>query len=146
MSVWKSRYEIVIDGRRVAVWEGASWTTGGAVELDGRVYQVRSNVWGRTYGMVDDKGTLIASADRVGGKNWTIEADGTTYQFHRASLWRQEEELHAGGLRVGSVKRKSIWRSDAVADLPGLPVAVAVFVVSVVLAHWDSYMVAAPAG
>jgi hypothetical protein len=39
---------------------------------------------------------------------------------------------------VGSVRRNSIWRSDAVADLPGLPLTVEVFVLAVVLAMWDS--------
>ena len=61
-----------------------------------------------------------------------------TYRFRRASPWRQEEELHTAGVRVGSVRRTGIWSSDAVADLPGLPPAVAVFVVSVVLTKWDS--------
>lgn len=93
--------------------------------------------------MVDEGGTRIASADRVGRRDWTIEADGVTYRFRRASPWRQEEELHADGIRVGSVRRTSIWRGDAVADLPGLPLAVAVFVVAVVLTTWDSDAAAA---
>jgi hypothetical protein len=48
------------------------------------------------------------------------------------------EELHLEGRRVGSVLKKSIWRGDAVADLPGLSLPVAVFVVAVVLTMWDS--------
>jgi hypothetical protein len=40
---------------------------------------------------------------------------------------------------VGSVKRKSIWRGDAVADLPGLPPSVEVFVLAVVLTKWESH-------
>jgi hypothetical protein len=83
-------------------------------------------------------GTRIASADRVGRKNWTVEADGRTYEFRRASLWRQEEELHSEGPSVGSVRRKSIWRGDAVADFPGLPLSVQVFVLAVALTKWDS--------
>jgi len=100
-------------------------------------------MWGSTYAMVDEDGKPIASADRVGRKNWTVEADGRTYQFHRASPWRQEEELHFEGRRVGSVKRKGRWRGDAVADLPGLPLPVQVFVHAVVLAMWDSSAAAA---
>lgn len=102
-------------------------------------------MWGSKYGMVDEDGRRVASADRVGRKNWTVEADGRTYEFHRASLWRSEEELHFEGRRVGSVKRKSIWRGDAVADLPGLSLPVGVFVVAVVLTMWDSAAVTAVA-
>ena len=137
-SHWASRYDIVADGERVASWRGSAWTSGGIVELAGRRYDVRGNLWGSTFGMVDESGTRMASADRVGSKSWTIEADGVTYRFRRVSPWRHEEELHAGGVRVGSVRRTSIWRSDAVADLPGLPLAVAVFAVAVVLTTWDS--------
>ena len=52
--------------------------------------------------------------------------------------WRQEEELRAEGRAVGSVRRTSIWRGDAVADLPGVPLPVEVFVLAVVLTTWDS--------
>jgi hypothetical protein len=136
-SVWKNRYDILANGRRLATWDGSSWKAGGTIELDGRRYEVRANMWGSKYGMVDEDGTPIASADHVGRKNWTVEADGRTYEFHRASLWRQEEELYSEGRRVGSVKRNSIWRGDAVADLPGLPPPVEVFVLAVVLTMWD---------
>jgi hypothetical protein len=137
-SVWKNRYDIIADGRRLATWEGSSWKSGGALELDGRHYEVRADMWGSKYGMVAEDGTRIASADRVGRKNWTVEADGRTYEFRRASMWRHDEELHSEGRRLGSVKRTSIWRGNAVADLPGLPLSVEVFVIAVVLTKWDS--------
>ena len=136
-SVWKNRYDILADGRRLATWDRSSWKAGGTVELNGRRYEVRANMWGSKHGMVDEDGTPIASADRVGRKNWTVEAGGRSYEFQRASMWRQEEELHFEGRRVGSVKRNSIWRGDAVADLPGLSPPVQVFVLAVVLTKWD---------
>jgi len=74
-SVWKNCYHIIADGRRLATWDGSSWKAGGTVELDGRRYEVRANMWGNKYGMVDDGGMPIASADRVGRKNWTVEAE-----------------------------------------------------------------------
>ncbi len=88
--------------------------------------------------MVSENGTPVASANHVGRKRWTVEADGKTFEFHRASIWKHEQELRAEGRRVGSVKRQSIWRGDAVADLPGLPLPVQIFVLAVVLTMWDS--------
>lgn len=142
-SIWKSRYDLVVDGLLLATWDASMWKMGGEVELDGRHYHVRANTWGTTYGMADHDGTLIASADRVGRKSWRVEADGRTYEFRRPSVWRQEEELAAGGQRLDSVKRTSAWRGDAVADLPGLPLYVQVFVLAVVLATWDAASAAA---
>jgi hypothetical protein len=144
-SVWKNRYAITEDGRPLATWDGSSWKADSSFELEARRYVVRANMWGNTYGMVDQDGIPIASADRVGRKRWTVDADGRTYHFQRASVWRSEEELHSGGRRVGSVRRKSTWRGDAVAvaDLPGLPLPVAVFVLGVVLTMWDSAAAAA---
>ena len=136
-SAWRRSYDIAADGRRLASWDRSLWNASGTLELDGRHYEVRPNMWGNKYGMVDENGRPIASADRVGRKNWTVEADGRTYEFHRASPWRHEEELHLDGRRVGSVKRNSIWSADVVADLPGLPLPVAVFVLVVVLTMWD---------
>ncbi|MBI4899776.1 MAG: hypothetical protein HY829_04785 [Actinobacteria bacterium] len=134
------------DGRQLATWDGSSWKGGGTFELDGQRYEVRPNMWGSRYGMVNQYGTRLASADHVGRKKWTVEADGRTYEFRRASPWRYEEELYSGGLRVGSVKRNSIWRGDATADLPGLPRSVEVFVLAVALSAWDSQLDAVVAG
>ena len=142
-SIWTNLYDIAVDGLPLATWDESIWRSGGEVELDGKHYQVRANMWGTTYGMADQDGTLLASADRVGRKAWKVKADGRTYEFRRASAWRQEEELLVGGLRLGSVKRTSMWRGDAVADLPGLPLYVQVFVLAVVLATWDSSAAAA---
>lgn len=135
--MWKNRYDITADGEQLATWDESSWKTGGTLELGGRHYEVRANMWGTRYELVDGDGTSIASADRVGRKSWTVEADGRTYEFRRVSMWRQEEELRSDGQRVGSVRRKSIWRGDAVADLPGIPRPVEVFVLAVVLTMWD---------
>jgi hypothetical protein len=142
-SIWRNSYDISLDGRPLARWDGSSWKLGGAFDLDGRRYQVRSNTWGTTYVMADDADTNVATADRVGRKNWTVQAAGVNYVFRRPSIWRHEEELVSEGRRVGSVSRKSMWRSDTVADLPGLPVPVQVFVLAVVVTVWDSASAAA---
>jgi hypothetical protein len=142
---WRSRYEISVDGRTVATWDNALWKNGGSIELAGRQYQVRGKAWGNRYSMVDADGTVVASADRVGRKRWTVEAAGQTYHFQRASLWSHEQELHAAGRRVGSVKRASVWRGDVVAELPGLPLPVQIFVIGVVISIWNQQAAAASA-
>ena len=62
-----------------------------------------------------------------------------THHFRRSSPWRQEEQLHDGGGRpVGRIRRTSLWRGDAVADLPGLPRTVELFALALVLSRWES--------
>lgn len=143
---WRSRYEITADGLVLATWEGSMWRTGGTFALDGRRYEIRSNLTGRKYGMVTEDGTAVASADRVGRKRWTVEVDGRVLEFQRASMWRREELLLCEGREVGFVKRTSIWTSDAMADLPGLPVPVQIFVLAVVLTKWDAEAAAGATG
>jgi hypothetical protein len=133
-SVWSARYEVAVDGRPVGSWRGSSWRSGGEFQLDGRRYRVSGNTWGNRFTMVDGDGAVIAAADRVGRKRWTVEAGGETYEFRRASLWTGEQELHVGGRRMGSVRRPSGWRTDLTAELPGLPLPVQLFVVGVVMA------------
>lgn len=143
---WRNRYQITADGLLLTTWDGSMWRAGGSLELDGQRYEVRAtNLWGTRYGMLTEDGTTIASADRVGRRRWTIEAGGRTYEFRRASIWRREEELHSEDGLVGSIKRTSVWRSDTVADLPGLPIPVQVFALTVVLTKWDREAAAAGA-
>ncbi len=136
-SLWKHRYEISADGQPVAEWSASAWRAGGTIQLDGQQYTVHANMWGNTYGMAASDGPPLATANSVGRQRWTVESAGQTYELQRASLWRHEQELRSGDERIGYVRRRSAWRSDAVADLPGLPLPVQVFVLAVVLTTWD---------
>ena len=141
--MWRGRFQLLSDGRPVAVWDSAMWRTGGAFEVEGHRFEVRSNTWGTRYRMVDEHGTAVAVADKVGRKHWSVEADGRAYEFRRASIWRSEQELLADGRRVGSVRRTSAWTGAVAADLPGLPLPVQIFVVGVQIAQWQAQQAAA---
>lgn len=134
---WRNRYELTVDGLLLTTWDRSMWKASGSFELDGRCYEIRANLWGSRYGMVTEDGTAVASADRVGRRRWTIEADGRTYEFQRVSIWRREEALHLEGSRVGSIRRTGGWRSDTIAELPGLPIPTQVFALIVTLTRWD---------
>jgi hypothetical protein len=142
---WKGDYELSVDGRPLTRWDAKTWRSGGSFTLDGRHYEVRANGWGTRYEMTDQTGMPVAVATRVGRKRWTVEAEGRTYSFERASFWRSEERLVENGRPVGTVKRVSPFRGDAVADLPGLPIPVQVFAFTVVLSAWDAAAAAAAA-
>lgn len=135
---FRSDYEITVDGRLVTRWASRTWRTGGTFELDGARYEVGANFLGSRYVMADEHGKHIAAADRVGRKQWTVTAGDTVYEFSRDSAWRRDQALIRGGVVVGSVRRPSAWRSDAEADLPGLPLAVQLFVLVVVLTMWEA--------
>lgn len=138
VSLWRNRYDLVADGQPLATWDAGFWLSGGTFELAGRRYKVKSNAWGTRFEMLDEVGVAVAAADRVGRKHWTVEAGGRTYQFQRASWWRHEELILTDGQPAGSVRRASMWRGDAVADLPGLPLPLQVFVLAVVVTMWDA--------
>lgn len=143
ISVWRGRYHITDRGREIAVWDSSVWKSGGEFELDGRRFQVRSNAWATRYTMIDDTGAVVASADRVGRKRWTVEASGQTYQFRRKSFWHSEEELLLGDTRVGSVRKTNFWRGDVAVELPTLPTALQLFVLGVIISMWEAQSAAA---
>jgi hypothetical protein len=138
VSLWRSRYHIVADGHPVARWDGRAWRGGGTFDLAGRRYDVKANVWGTRFELSDEAGVIVAAADRVGRKRWTVQAGGRVYHFERPSWWRSEQILVVDGRRVGSVRRLSRWRGGAVADLPDLPLPLRVFVIVVVVIMWDA--------
>ena len=143
VSAWKGRYDIVAGGRPVATWDASAWRSGGRLEIEGRSHEVRANLWRGNWSMTDDGGSVVATATGVGRRTWTVTADGVSHEFRRGSWWRYEVDLLAAGAAVGSVRRPRVWRSDAVADLPGVPLDVGIFALAVVLATWDNDAAAA---
>ena len=142
-SVWRARYEVSQDGHRVAHWDGSLWRSGGDLEVAGHAFQVRGNAWGSRFSMLDKAGGVVASAERVGRKHWSVTAGPVTYQFQRASVWTQAQDLYAGGRKVGSVRKVSMWGSDVAVDLPGVPLPVQVFVLGVLVTMWQAQSSAA---
>ena len=137
-SAWRNDYEIAAEGRPLAAFTGSLWRGGGALVVEGRHhYEVRSSAWATAYSLAGDGGALVASAQRVARKDWSIDAAGVTYAFRRSSMWSLEQEHVVQGMPMGTIRRTSMWRGDAVADLPGLPPLVALFAVVVVLTTWD---------
>ena len=144
--MWRNRYEIAADGQPLATWDGRAWRSGGTFALEGQRYAVKANVWGTRFELTDGAGQVVAGADRVGRRRWTVEAAGRVYRFAKPSWWRSDEVLVADGRPVGSVRRLRGWHGGAVADLPGLPPPVQVFVVVVVVTMWNAQVAASSGG
>jgi hypothetical protein len=139
-------YDISADGRHITRWEPSWWRSGGAFDLDGRHYQVRGHALGGRVELTGPAGELLASARRVGRRNWSVEAGERSYQFRRASIWRGDQQLLLGDRPVGSIRRTGFWGSSAAADLPGMPEPLQVFVFCAVLARWAAAAAAAASG
>ena len=70
-------------------------------------------------------------------------AGGRTYEFRRASMWGNQQELLADGVKAGSLRRTGAWSGDVEADLPGMPLPVQICVVGVQIAIWQAQQTAA---
>lgn len=130
------RYVVTDQGRQIAALDTSVWRGGSTVELAGRRFSIRANAWCTAFTMADEAGAVVASADRVGHKRWTVTAAGRTYHFRRRS-WIGEEELVFGDARVGSIRKPSFWRGDVVIELPGLPAWVQFFILGVAISSWN---------
>jgi hypothetical protein len=137
-SVWRTRYEVSQDAHLVAQWEGSLWRSGGELNVAGQAFQVRGNAWGSRFSMLDKAGGVVAAAERVGRKRWSVTAGGVTYNFQRASVWSQAQDLYVDGRKVGSVRKVSVWGGDVAVDLPGVPLPVQVFVLGVLVTMWQA--------
>ena len=133
-----TRYEIRDDEVVLCVWKPSAFFGGGAFVLDGRCFEVTRGGWtGRRYRLLDESREPVAVADGVGRIGWTLETGGTTHEFERTSLLRNEHVLLSGDQTAGTVRRTSGWFGEAEADLPGLPLPVQVFVLVSLLSVWD---------
>jgi len=142
---WSNAYDIAVDGRPLTRWSRSFWKSGGTFMLDGQPYSVRANAWGTKFELSDARGAVLAGAQRVGRKRWTVTSGGRQYDFQRASAWRSDQLLMSGGQAVGSIRRTSAWSGRAEAQLPGLALVVQVFVLAVVLTMWANNQAAAAA-
>ena len=136
--VFAARYDILLDGDALTRWDGSWWRAGGRFTLEGRPYEVSSKRWGSEFTLTDQTGAVVATAGRLGRRQWTLVTGGRTFQFRRASWWRQQEDLLLDDRPVGSVRLTSMWRGTARADLPGPPLPEQVFALAIVLTMWDS--------
>jgi len=144
-SAWRSRWEVARDGVPLLTLDGSTWSGGGHFELAGRRYDIPTNWLGSRYRLESD-GAVVAEAERVGRKDWTLTADGRTHRFRRRSIWRPDQEMvDESGAVLGGVRRTGTWNRGAEADLPGLAEPVAVFVLGVVLLSWEQAAAAAAA-
>jgi hypothetical protein len=133
-----TRYEITDDDRPVCTWKPSRFFGGGAFELDGQQYEVTRGGWtGRRYRLLDAAGEVVALAEGIGRTFWTVEIGEEVHTFERPSPWRRDQALVRDGAPVGAVRRTSAWFGEAEAELPGLPLAVQVFVLVSLLAVWD---------
>jgi hypothetical protein len=132
-----------LDGVPVTTWDTSFFSSGGHFELDGRRYQVKSNMTGSKYAMTDETGTVFAEAERVGRKRWRVHAGSRTYEFKRGSMWKNDQQLMDGDTPIGRIHSTSTWRGSSEADLPGLPLPVQIFVHGVVITMWNAQSAAA---
>ncbi|MBE1489221.1 hypothetical protein [Plantactinospora soyae] len=135
--LFKNDYELSADGKPLTYWNAKSLRSGGSFPLDGRTYEVKANILATQWELTDETGMLVAVAERVGRKNWTITSGGRTYAFERASIFRLEERLIVDGKPAGSIRRKYLHSDVSHADLPGLPAPIQVFAFIVSLSGWD---------
>lgn len=144
--VFSRTYRITEDGREVTSFRTSWWASGGTFVLDGREFTIRSNMWGGKYGMADENEAKVAAAEKVGRRNWSVESADEVYRFRRTSILRSEQALMRDDQEVGLIKRASMWKGGATAELPGLSLPVQVFVVAVVLTMWEQQAAAASSG
>jgi hypothetical protein len=145
----KYEYGIVDEtGKLLTMWIQKALQQAGEFELDGARYTVRTAGWTqRQASLITADGTVLAEADGVGRKRWTVQAGGVVHNFERASILRSDQALvNAGQQQIGLIRRAGFWGQRAQADLPGLPLPVAVFALVVTLMLWERNDSAAAAG
>lgn len=109
--------------------------SGGRFDLDGASYRIRPRSFRRSYDLVAEDLSPVASAEGARRRRWTVRAPGQIHRFHRNPIVERGESLlgDAGG-PAGSIARSG--RSTVGADLPGVDTRVQVFAIAVALVRW----------
>lgn len=138
ISKWTNRYAVSRDGRPIATLDAILRDNdSGSFTLDGRRYRLPGAIWDTRFAMLDERGGVVAEAERVNRKCWTVSAAGQIYHLRRTSTWGRRHQLDAGDLPLGTIHR--IGGSDRAVelDLSGVPALVEIFVLALVIAMRD---------
>lgn len=111
--------------------------SGGRFDLDGASYRIRPQSLRRSYDLVGDGQSLVATAEGVRRRLWTVQADEQIYRFRRNSIRaRGESLLDSADRPLGSIIRSGRWKVGAVGDLSGVDTRVQIFAIAVALVRW----------
>lgn len=107
--------------------------SGGTFQVDGIAYEVRADTVRGSYDLLAADGSVLATAERVHRRHWSVRtADGTS-PFRRGGLARAESLTDADGHELGRITRSGRRSAGAVVDLPGLDVTVQAFALTLAL-------------
>ena len=127
------RYDFTEDGRPLTTFALRRGRTGARFGLHGANYVVRAHRFSGVYELHDADGTVVATTDRV-GRSWHLTCSGRVVGFRQtAAASREYAMIGDDGATAGTVRRAGHLRSELTADLPGLELALQVFVLVVVL-------------
>ncbi|QDU66615.1 hypothetical protein [Engelhardtia mirabilis] len=144
-------YDVLRDGRKVALLDRSVWGEGATIELEGVDYQMRARGFLRSEIDLARGGEFLVSAVRPSVWSSTFELrdlhpelafTGTGEELEdlmltRSSLWCSSYEINCGRRRIGSMTRTSLWSRGAVLESrEELPLVLAVFIGSVVISLW----------
>jgi hypothetical protein len=119
-------------GTPVAKVDLAHWRENAKIEVEGRRYLARHEMWAREFVLEAEDGRTVALADKPSAweRRFLLDYGGGRYQLAKESPWRSAFLLTREGAGVvGSVRRRSPFGRETVVDLPGeLPLEVRVFV------------------
>lgn len=138
---FKRSYQLAEDGRPVTELTGfrresCSFT------VDSQPYEVHRER--RKRFTLSGPGGVVATADRAGGRQWTIGSTAGKLELVRPSLWRSHWELRRGSRSMGTVRHAGGFGRSSIADLaPDIPLPLRVFAYYVVLMVWERAAAAA---
>jgi hypothetical protein len=132
-------FYVVEDGRKIAFIDRHWFRERASFSLDGESYGVRRTSVVRGTFVLEHAGSVLAEAIKPSSfrRSFDISVGADRYSLTAASAFRREFRLFRGGAPVGTINPVSVLgRSATAAFGDGIPRAVQLFVVFLVLVLW----------
>jgi hypothetical protein len=133
---WFSSYDFTVFDRvgdPVAHAALANWRENARFEVGGTRYEARHETWAKEFTLEKEDGQTILSAAKPSAwkDRFAFVHRDNRYELKKESGWSSSYVLARDGVGpIGSVKRKSFFNREMMADLPEeLPLETQVFVV-----------------
>lgn len=136
---WSSwNFDVLQDGRRIALIDISRWREKGALQIDGSNYEVYREGFRRGAFVLESNGARLATAEKPSAlaRLFHVEYAGKSYQW-KGQFFRRLFTLEENGRTVGSLTPAGIVTRKATAEFPdGLPLPVKTFLIWLALLMW----------
>jgi len=136
---FEKSYEIIEDGKTIAVLKASSWKEKAEIELGGKTYRFKRDSAFKGPFLLMEVENVIAYAEKPSAfrERFEVFSSGKTFVLRKLSIWKGTFCLEENEHVVGTIKPTGWFKKRTLIDLPErFPLILRIFIFWLALVIW----------